>query len=229
VAAVSLLCLAGCGDFPSVSEDPGPISDAAELTGAPGSSPLRAPEPVSSISPATSAGPVLYDDAFVVEEGVWYLADGQDYPSLNGTHRGQVNGLLGAGAKRGVWISGPALYGKYAVRIVTNEHEPRMPAWCEDAVEVSYAFTQGSITMGSFETWTDLLPLAAGTYRIRYCVSGHDVAAAETAEDEFDGDDYRLYSSRHLFQLWPAPAARDEVLREGSDFARAENARVQRG
>jgi hypothetical protein len=136
--------------------------------------------------------------------------------------KGQSNGLLGAGAKHGVWVSGPALYGKYAVRIITSARRPRVPAWCEDAVEVSYTFGAGSLTMGSFDTWAEPMPLEPGTYRIRYCVAGHDAAAAETAEDEFDGDDYRLYSSRHLFQLWQAPSAPDEVIREGSAFAQRE-------
>jgi hypothetical protein len=51
----------------------------------------------------------------------------------------------------------------------------------------------------------------------------------DAVEDEFDGDDYRLYSSRHLFQLWPAPSAPDEVPRTTSEFAAAENARVAGG
>jgi hypothetical protein len=230
VVVVCLLGLAGCGDFPSATDDSGPEPGVApSVTQAADPSPTSA-APASELS-ATAAfsshgKPVLFDDEFLVEEGVWYLADGADYPGLRGMYRGQVNGLLGAGAKRGVWVSGPALYGKYDVRIEAYPSEPRLPAWCGDAVEVSYTFQTGSITMGSFETWTDPMPLEPGAYRIRYCVAGHDVAAAETAEDEFDGDDYRLYSSRHLFQLWQAPAAPDEVLLEGSAFAQAENARV---
>ena len=73
------------------------------------------------------------------------------------------------------------------------------------------------------------MPLEPGTYRVRYCAAGLDATVAETDEDEFDGDDYRLYSSRHLFQLWPAPRTPDEVLRTTSEFAAAEHARVAGG
>jgi hypothetical protein len=140
--------------------------------------------------------------------------------------RGQENGLVGAGAKDGIWVMGPALYGKYNVRIAAYDHRPRIPAWCEDVVEVSYEHSTDVLTMGSFETFTDDMRVPAGTYRIRYCAAGQDVAAEETAEDEFDGDDYRLYSSRHLFQLWAGPAADDAIIRTTSEFAAAEHARV---
>jgi hypothetical protein len=112
---------------------------------------------------------------------------------------------------------------------VENRLEVRVPGWCEDAVEVSYTHPTSHLSMGSFESWTDPLPLEPGTYRIRYCASGLDATVAETAEDEFDGDDYRLYSSRHLFQLWPAASAPDQVLRTTSQFAAAEHARISGG
>ena len=225
VAALTCV-LAGCGDFPTVGgddeptiqfDDPGPVAE-------------EAPEPTATeISPPMQTGPVLYDGEFVVVEGVWNLSNGQDIVRLGGMFRGQRNGLLAAGAKGGVSIWGPALYGKYSVRITSSDRRPRVPAWCEDVVEVSYEFTAGYIVMGSFDEWTDPMRLAPGTYRLRYCASGLDATVEETAEDEFDGDDYRLYSSRHLFQLWPAPAAPDEVLRVRSEYAEALHARAASG
>ena len=77
------------------------------------------------------------------------------------------------------------------------------------------------------------MTLRPESYRIRYCASWLDATVVGTADDEFDGefdgDDYRLYSSRYLFQLWPAPSAPDEVLWTTSEFAAAENARVAGG
>lgn len=171
-------------------------------------------------------GPVLYDEEFTVIEGVWSLSNGDDIVGLGGLFEGQTNGLLAAGAKGGVSIWGPALYGKYSVKIISSDERPRIPAWCEDVVEVSYEYTAGYIVMGSFDEWTDRMELAPGTYRIRYCATGLDATVRETAEDEFDGDDYRLYSGKHLFQLWPAPMTPDEVLKETSEYARGENARA---
>jgi hypothetical protein len=214
VVAATLLtvALAGCG------ADEEPI-----VFDRPGGQAVQPPAP----APPMSDSPVLYDDEFVVEEGVWYL--GGRVPGLKAPFKDQSNGLVGAGSRGGLWVSGPALYGKYAVEIERFDQAPPVPGWCEDAVEVSYDHRSDGLVMGSFESQTDPTYLAPGTYRVRYCVSGHDAAAAETDEDEFDGDEYRLYSSRHLFQLWPAPMAADAVLREGSEFAKAENARIAGG
>ena len=82
--------------------------------------------------------------------------------------------------------------------------------------------------MWSFETWAEPWDIPAGSYRVRYCVTGLDTVAEETAEDEFEGDDYRLYSGRQLLQLWPATSAADEVIRVGSQWAGAEHQRVRR-
>jgi hypothetical protein len=221
LAALGVLTAAGCGDFPAIGSGDDPRSVAPVL-------PTQTDAPVEPADPARTAS-LPYDDEFVVEEGVWYLGEADDYPQLDGAFAGQTNGLLGAHARGGVWIDGPALYGKYAVRIEAFDQRPRVPEWCEDVVEVSYNHTGNALSMGSFETWTDPLLVEPGTYRIRYCASGLDATVEETAEDEFDGDDYRLYSSRHLFQLWPAPAAPDEVVRSTSEFARAEHDRVARG
>jgi hypothetical protein len=233
VAASVLLACAGCGDFPTIGSVDDPPADSQEDVQLDTVAPLDTVEPLDAVEPASPApvatGALPYDDEFVVEEGVWYPGEADTFPEIEGGFKGQSNGLLGAGAPGGVWIDGPALYGKYAVRIEAFDSRPPVPAWCADVVEVSYDHPTAYLSMGSFESWADPLPLDPGTYRIRYCASGLDATVAETAEDEFDGDDYRLYSSRHLFQLWPAPSAPDEVVRTTSEFAAAEHARVAGG
>ena len=95
---------------------------------------------------------------------------------------GQANGLLGAGDRGALWINTPALYVAFSVRIELHDHEPRVPGWCEDAVEVSYHVGRSPLVMGSFESFSRPLDVRPGEYRVRYCVRGLDATAAETAE-----------------------------------------------
>lgn len=159
---------------------------------------------------------VLLDRPWVVEEGVWFLTT-RGYPRFNGD---LTSRLLNTTEPGSVVVNAPALYGKYRVRVEAHPRRPGVPRWCEDVVEGSLQIKR-VLSMGSFETFSRAWRLPAGHYRVRYCAVGLDKAAAETAVSEFDGNDYRLYSGRQLFQLWQAPSRPDRVLRLGSDFARA--------
>ncbi|MEZ5095086.1 MAG: hypothetical protein R2731_02535 [Nocardioides sp.] len=161
---------------------------------------------------------VLFDGPWLVEEGVWYLGPDGVVPRFRPGD--QRTGLLDV-VRRAAWVTGPALYGEYPVRVELYTARPAVPAWCEDVVEVSLDVSVRGLTFGSFESWSEAMPVPAGSHRIRLCTRGLDAAAAETADDEFDGDGYRRYSSRHLFQLWPAPPRPPRVVRAGSAFARS--------
>lgn len=194
---------------------------ASGCSGSDGSDPAPPESPSQHPADTIEARSVLYDDDFLVEEGVWWLGVG--YPPVPTVLPGTSNGLLGVVGPVGMWVSGPGLYGKYRVRIESAPTRPPVPRWCEDVVEVAYPHRVDGIWMGSFETQTRRLPLPPDNYRVRYCAEGLDRAATEP---EFDGNRYHVYSSRHLFQLWPAPLRPDAVVRAGSDFARSENERV---
>ncbi|KRF14027.1 hypothetical protein ASG90_14670 [Nocardioides sp. Soil797] len=164
---------------------------------------------------------VLFDAPWVVEEGVWYIGPAEDGPDFEVPHdpRAYVTGLLDTADPRYLVVHGPTLYGKYRVRLELHADRPSVPNWCEDIVEVPLKVEGRTLGMGSFETFAKPLTVPVGEYRVRYCVTGLDTAAQETAEDEFEGDDYKLYTGRHLFQFWQAPHQPAEVVRIGSNFA----------
>jgi hypothetical protein len=217
---LSVLALAGCGD---VNHPPDPQAYATDpTTGDPA-------EQGTGASPASRS--IAFDGYFEVEEGVWWfgrdLLDLTDDPTA-----GQRNGLLGASGGDIVSVYGPALWGRYRVQVRELAGRPPVPDWCQDVVEVSYTHAGGPLVMGGFEDQEPLGRLGKGSYRLRLCAEGLDRTAVETEEDEFVGEgddlDYKTYSSRHLFQLWPAPVTPDAVLRVGSDFAREAHAGVKR-
>lgn len=213
----------GCGDIapnePSTVGVPRPAPAARPPSP---TEPAPLPDDLASLfatptptRPPTRAGGVLYDDAWVVEEGVWYL--GSEFPTPD---RGAPRLL--ASAAGGVSLFTPALYGKFSVRVVLERSRPEVPAWCEDVEEASLRAEPAGLVMGSFETFSDRFDIAGGWYRVRYCTEKLDTVARETAEDEFEGDDYKLYSGRNLIQLWPAARDPDRVIRHSSHFARTE-------
>jgi len=206
-AAALLLSLAaaGCGD------GAGDVS-AAPAGGADG----PRPGPATTLPPAVNGVRVLYDDLWTVEEGQWWLGSadayfGDEIPTFR-----QLLESVNSGA---VSITVPGADGRYRARVELRDVPPSIASWCEDAAEASLEVPSGkrAITMGSFESFDDLPVAGAGWYRVRYCTEQQDRAAGE---DAFVGEDYATYSGRHLIQVWPAPPAADEALREGSDWAR---------
>ena len=171
----------------------------------------------SDVNPPVSPDEVvLYDDEWVVEEGVWDLGEpGKEFADPGRAFRGQANGLLGARVPGTMVLAVPGLYGKYRTRVELHESRPPVPPWCQDVVEVPFR-SHGELAMSSFESFEPPWEVPAGTYRVRSCVTGLDAAATE---DEFDGDDYRTYTGRHLVQLWPSDPAPDAVVRVGSRWA----------
>lgn len=199
LVAVAALLLGGCGEEAYPADPSGP---AAEWSDPPAAKALEAR--------------VLYDDVWTIEEGVWSMVqEGGPWNGVLRAFRGQSNGLLGAHVRGAMVVNAPGLYGNYRTRVELLEARPDVPAWCEDVVEVSF-HTRGGLQLGSFEWFEEPWDVPAGDYRVRECVTGLD--QAET-EDEFDGDDYHTYTGRHLFQLWPAQPAPDEVVKVGSRFA----------
>lgn len=166
---------------------------------------------------------VLFDEPWLVVEGVWFIGADGDNPSFDTGRIRQPTGLLDVENDDALLFHGPALYGKYGVRIAQHQRRPAVPDWCEDVVEVAYRVGEDPLVMGSFETFSAPMEVPVGDYRVRYCATGLDAARDETAEDEFDGEDYRLYSSRHLIQLWQAAKAPAEVVRIDSQFARSQS------
>lgn len=176
------------------------------------------PPPVPTLPAATDGVRVLYDDAWTVEEGQWWLGsaaayfDGGDIPSYR-----QILESVNAGS---VSITVPGADGRYRARVELRDVAPPVAGWCGDVAEASLEVPAGgdhAVTMGSFETFADLPVQRAGWYRVRYCTEEQDRAAAEDAHVR---NGLVTYTGRHLIQLWPERRAPDRVLRERSTWAR---------
>lgn len=208
IALAVVMSLSGCGDD---AEGARPSSGVRPRGGA-SSSP-----PVPALPAATNGVRVLYDDAWLVEEGQWWLGSAEAY-----FDRGDVptfRRVLESVNSGSVSITIPAADGRYRTRVELSEVAPPVADWCEDVAEASLEVAAGAraVTMGSFETFRDLPVQGPGWYRVRYCAEKQDRAAAE---DAFVGEDHATYTGRHLIQVWPAPRASDRVLREGSTWVR---------
>lgn len=124
---------------------------------------------------------------------------------------GQVNGLVAASYPGGVYLNLGRRSGGSPVRIVLLDGPPidPDPSW-EDVVEVSTTVPPGA--QACWITWgggpAGELALPVGAYRVRVSARGRDEAQAD--ECALKALDF------YLVQFWPAPAARDEILRVGS-------------
>lgn len=206
LAVAASLC--GCGD------------DARGARPSSGSRPgggASYPPAVPALPAATNGVRALYDGAWLVEEGQWWLGSAEAY-----FDRGDVptfHRMLESVNSGSVSITIPAADGRYRTRVELRDVAPAVAPWCEDAAEASLEVPLGrrAVTMGSLETFQDLPVPKAGWYRVRYCTEEQDRAADE---DAFVGEDAATYTGRHLIQVWPAPQAPDRLLRAGSDWVR---------
>jgi hypothetical protein len=207
VALAILGGLAGCGDDSGGGLPP---------------TPSRAPSGglIADSAPPSAVGGVrvLYDDAWTVEEGQWWLGSARAYfdqGDLPTFHR-----ILESVNRGSVSITVPAADGNYLTRVELHQSAPAIPEWCEDVAEASLEVPPAAraITMGSLEALRDLWVPGPGWYRVRYCTEEQDRAASE---DAFVGEEQVTYTGRHLVQVWPAPRSPDQLLREGSAWARA--------
>ncbi len=224
---VVLVALAACGNRPSERTRP-------ESSGPFSSEPSEASEPseLSELSTTTttsegSTGPeTLFNRSWLVVEGLWWMTTVRGhFPLLDGAFKGQRNGLLGAQQPGTLWITVPALYGKFRFRVQLLEKEPCVPKRFKDVVEVSF-HARGKLAMGSFDTFAKPMPVPAGDYRVRLSATDLDRVQAQTNRGEFRaGGGYKTYSGLILLQLWPAPLKDDEVIREGTRYAARANER----
>lgn len=178
------------------------------------------PEPYvptyGALPPAVDGVRVLYDGLWQVDEGQWWIGNGEailDVP--NGPTFRRMFESVGA---EGAYVTVPGDGGRYRARVELHDQVPSIPHWCADGAEVSVNMPAdpSPFQMGSFETYSPVIGLAAGAYRLRYCTEKQDLAA--------DQDPYAsyptTYQGRHLFQLWKAPRALDRTLRISSAWAR---------
>lgn len=136
--------------------------------------------------------------------------------------RGQTNGLVGASSGEGGYINLARRSGGSHVRIALTDSDPPLPeSDYGDVVEVSVQVPVEAVVWWS--SWAGqssgaLDGIAAGSYRVRVSATGRDAGRAGEFADGVV-DEYRI-------DLWPAPPAKDAIVRVGSEDARYWHSKV---
>jgi hypothetical protein len=158
---------------------------------------------------------VLFDAEIHVHYGfLWLLADGEQQPAdLLATRAGQRNGLCGA-AVPGVLSMMTGLHtGNVPVTVRWHDEEPPLDDEWADVVEAPFAPAEPGMTLSAFDQSVAFRLPAAGSLRVRYSGAGLD--AARDQDTRISG----LPLDRYRLDLWPAPPAPDEVIRETAKIA----------
>lgn len=158
---------------------------------------------------------VMYEGLLRVHYGFFDVCAGADPDGdLIDARRGQANGLCGAVFDRRLAMVTGLHTGDVPLRIEWHRDEPGLDAAWEDVVEASLDVASLDGRLTSFEDGADLSFPQTGWHRARYCVAGMDEGnGLDTPNHE------ELVPDRYLLQLWPAPAAPDEIVRESSAIA----------
>jgi hypothetical protein len=149
-----------------------------------------------------------------------YLRGSDDYADAD--FDGQVNGLCGASAGGVACLRTGTHTGNIDLRVELHDAAPAIDTQWQEVVEVTFAPWVTPVTlMGLMGDSAVNLDLACVDYRMRYSASGMDEAHGTPTQREAVAERYRL-------QFWPAPPARDCVLRETSSTAAYWHRNVQR-
>ncbi|ATL27770.1 hypothetical protein [Streptomyces formicae] len=128
---------------------------------------------------------------------------------------GQTSGLCGAAVPGYLHLSTGLHTGPVGCTVELHETEPALDESWEEITEVSFRPVSAGVSLelwggdGSFPLGLDLLD-----YRVRHHVSGMDEARERELEC-LDG----LVVERHLLQFWPAPPARDRLIKQTGSSA----------
>ncbi|GAA2058499.1 hypothetical protein [Williamsia deligens] len=157
---------------------------------------------------------IVYSGPVDVAYHQYYLATQDDWSGdYWASFVGQRNGLVGTADPACIPLNSGLHTGDIDVTLEVSQEQPPLDTdgW-EDIVEApltvdSPLFLNG---WGTGEPGVEL-PLARGTYRLRYSANGMDAAAEADTGSGID---------RYLITIWPAPASADEVVKQTSDAAR---------
>lgn len=137
------------------------------------------------------------------------------YTGFSDTRGGQVNGLCGAAVPGMLFLTTGLHTGKVGLTVEVLDAEPPVGDEWEEVVDASF-WPRGDqvhlVQWAGEASWP--LALAPIDYRVRFCAVGMDQAREA---DTRLGDEPVL--DRYLMQFWPAPPARDVVVRQTSDSA----------
>lgn len=146
----------------------------------------------------------------------YVLNDGSDqFPLLEEAFAGQVNGLCGARAGRSLFLMTGLYLGEVPVEVEFLTSEPTLESEWNEAVEASIVLTGTEMVVSGWagESSHVVAVPAAGSYRVRYCVSGMEAGRRQVTTLNAPAPD------RYRLQFWPAPAAPDTVHRLTTEVA----------
>ncbi|MEU9731479.1 hypothetical protein [Streptomyces sp. NPDC048002] len=136
-------------------------------------------------------------------------------PDLAEAFAGQSAGLCGAAIPGTLWLSTGLHTGHVGFTVEVHDQAPPLdPAW-EEAVEVTFHPVSARTVLAQWAgeaTWE--LGLRETHYRVRYCARGMDEAHRQDTRLDKDPQ-----LDCYLLQFWPAPPARDTVLKQTSKTA----------
>jgi hypothetical protein len=145
---------------------------------------------------------------------IYVLSPGCDPVLPAEAFAGQSNGLCGAGVEGGLFLATGLHTGYVHMQVEVHADEPPVDERWEEIVEASCAFSQTPVVL---EDWGGEnrceLPLAEGTYRVRYCAKRFGEAP------EGNGEDGEELVERYALIFWPAPARPDQVIKQTSPGA----------
>ena len=164
---------------------------------------------------------VLFSGQLSINYGQFYVDEVTpqnegDYLSVERAFSGQANGLCGGAQKGKLFLVAGPQTGAILIDVLLHSSKPPVDETFEDAVECSMQVPENQTGLCSWaheETYT--LDLPPGSYRVRYSISGMDRDYTEDDEDV----DVPISGQRYLLQFWPASAAKDQILKVGSETA----------
>ena len=150
-------------------------------------------------------------------EGVVISCYGQAYVHFKDTYdygddvrKGQMNGLLGAAQPTTLFLTFGLHTGNVKLSLRVADKAPDFDESWEEVVEASFGVPDSQEI--EFTDWNgdiqQALPLAAGTYRVRYTANNFG-EAEDLPESENDASPIERYE----LTFWPAPREPDRVLK----------------
>ena len=150
-------------------------------------------------------------------EGTVSVDYGQAYLHLQGTadysgevRQGQINGLLGAAVPTALFLTFGLHTGEVKLTIKITDAPPSLDDYWEEAVEASFTMPKSAV-LGLADWEGELwhpVPLAPGTYRVRYTARRFGEAENAPTSDD-DADPIEQYE----VTFWPAAMAPDSILK----------------
>ena len=156
--------------------------------------------------------PLVYEGRLRVHYGQAYVLSpdcGDVLP--DDAYVGQRNGLCGAGVKGALFLTTGLHTGYVQLTVTVHDTLPPVQEDWDEIVEASCTFASVPVVLQNWDGEVVCeLPLAEGTYRVRYSAKGFGEAPESGGEiDEEPVERYAL-------AFWPATAESDKVIKQTS-------------